>query len=215
MVALSFNANQVKPNVAMEPVPSGNYLVMITKSEGKPTKSGSGSYLELEMTIQEGEFKGRKLFDRLNLFNPSQQAVDIAQATLSAVCHVTGKLNISDSSELHNIPFVAVAVKVPRDDRPDLMTNEVKGYKDRNGNDPGNTGGGASNGGGAAGWGAGGGQQNNGSGNAGGGFGQQTQQTQQDTGAGNAGGTPGWGQNAGGGNTGGGTNADTPPWGQQ
>lgn len=149
MVQLNFNATTVKPNTALEPIPTGIYDVMITKSEQKPTKSGTGSYIELEMTVQGGEFSGRKVFDRLNTNNPNETAVTIAYATLSAICHVTGRLQIQETSQLHGVPFKAVVKKVPRDDRPDTMTNEVAGYKDINGNDPGfagqNAGGGAPN----------------------------------------------------------------------
>lgn len=137
MVALNFNAAGVKPNVALEAVPSGQYPVMITASSQKPTKNQKGQYIELEMTISGGEFQGRKVFDRLNIINDNQVAVDIAYATLSAICHVTGRFQIQDTQQLHGVPFVAVVAKLPRDDRPDTMTNEVKGYKDINGNDPG------------------------------------------------------------------------------
>lgn len=137
MVAISFNAAGVKPNAALEAVPTGQYPVIISASEEKPTKSGNGSYIQLEMTVQGGEFGGRKLFDRLNIKNPNQTAVDIAYATLSAICHVTGQLQISQTEQLHGKPFIAVVQKKEREDQPGTMTNEVKGYKDINGNDPG------------------------------------------------------------------------------
>lgn len=139
MVALNFNAAQVKPNAALEAIPSGNYPVIITRTEEKPTKSGSGSYIEIEMTVQGGEFAGRKVFDRLNIRNPNQTAVDIAYATLSAICHVTGVIQMQDTQQLHGRPFQAVVIKKERDDQPGSgnMTNEVKGYKDIQGNDPG------------------------------------------------------------------------------
>lgn len=168
MVQLNFNAAGVKPNAALEPVPSGQYPVMITKSEQKPTKNGRGQYIELEMTIQGGEFGGRKLFDRLNIINDNQTAVDIAYGTLSAICHVTNRLQIQNTEQLHGVPFVAVAIKKEREDQPGSFSNEVKGYKDINGNDPGfagNTQGG--NGGGQPAW-----------ANNGGGQNQQTQQPQ-------------------------------------
>lgn len=143
MVAFSFNAVGVKPNVALEAIPTGLYPVMITKSEEKPTKAGNGSYIEFEMTVQGGEFAGRKVFDRLNTNNPNPKAVEIAYSTLSAICHVTNRLQMTDTTQLHGIPFIAVVSKLPRDDQPSQMTNEVKGYKDINGNDPGVQGGGA------------------------------------------------------------------------
>lgn len=190
MVALNFNASGVKPNVALEPVPTGMYPVVIVKSDEKPTKAGTGSYIELEMQIQNSphvpqEFHGRKVFDRLNINNPNQTAVDIAYATLSAICHVTGVLQMTDTQQLHGRPFIAVVSKVPRDDRPDTMTNEVKGYKDMNGNDPGFSG--QVQGGGQPGW----------AGNGGGGQPaqqQQPQQTQTQQQNGN-GGTPSWAGN--------------------
>lgn len=137
MVALNFNATAVQPNVAPEPVPSGQYPVIIVGTEEKPTKAGTGSYIEIAMQIQGGEFNGRKVYDRLNIRNPNQQAVDIAYSTLSAICHVTNRLHIQDTGQLHGVPFIAIVNKVPRDDRPGSFSNEVRGYKDINGNDPG------------------------------------------------------------------------------
>jgi hypothetical protein len=62
----NFNANQVEPSSNLEAIPAGKYLAVITESELKPTKSGSGSYLQLTFQILEGEYKGRFLWSRLN-----------------------------------------------------------------------------------------------------------------------------------------------------
>ncbi len=63
----------------------------------------------------EGALAGRKVFDRLNLVNASAQTVEIAQRTLSAICHATGRLQVQDSEELHLIPMIAdVTVKPPK-----------------------------------------------------------------------------------------------------
>lgn len=141
MVALNFNAATVAPQAALEPLPSGQYPVIITSTEEKPTRAGDGSYLEIEMTITnyhlDPKLNGRKVYDRLNLRNKNQQAVDIAYSALSAICHVTGMIQLQDSSQLHGRPFVAVVIKKKRDDKPELFSNEVRGYKDINGNDPG------------------------------------------------------------------------------
>ena len=48
MVQINFDASKVDPSVPFEAVPSDKYLVEITKSEVKPTKSGDGTYLEFE-----------------------------------------------------------------------------------------------------------------------------------------------------------------------
>ena len=81
----------------------------------RPTKDGGGQYLWLELDVLEGPLAGRKLFDRLNLVNASAQTVEIAQRTLSAICHATGRLQVQDSDELHLIPMIAdVTIKPPK-----------------------------------------------------------------------------------------------------
>ena len=81
----------------------------------RPTKDGGGQYLWLELDVLEGPLAGRKLFDRLNLVNASAQTVEIAQRTLSAICHATGRLQVQDSAELHLIPMIAdVTIKPPK-----------------------------------------------------------------------------------------------------
>ena len=79
------------------------------------TKDGQGQYLWLELDILDGAHAGRKLFDRLNLVNHNPQTVEIAQRTLSAICHACGRMQVKDSAELHLIPiFVDVRVRPPK-----------------------------------------------------------------------------------------------------
>ena len=140
MVALNFNASQVAPQRALEPLPTGQYPVVITATEEKPTRAGDGAYLEIEMTITnapDAKFNGRKVYDRLNLKNKNAQAVEIAYSTLSAICYVTGQIQVQDSAQLHGKPFIAVVIKKERNDEPGTFNNEVLGYKDIYGNDPG------------------------------------------------------------------------------
>ena len=106
-----FNANNVKPSQSFDPLPAGKYLATITASEMLPTNNGNGQFLKLEFVVAEGEHKGRKLWSRLNLNNPSAQAVEIAQRQLSAICHAVGVLEPRDSVDLHNLPLM-VKVKI-------------------------------------------------------------------------------------------------------
>lgn len=128
----TFDARQVEPNAAFEPIPTGWYPVKIIKSEMKPTNAKDGSYLELEVEVLSGEFAGRKGWDRLNLVNGNPTAVEIAYRTLSAICHATGVININDSSQLHGIPLQARFVLVaPRtvDNKNYDASNDIRGYK--------------------------------------------------------------------------------------
>lgn len=123
-----FNATEVEPTSSFEPIPAGKYLAAITESEMKPTKNGSGSYLQMTFTIIEGEFKNRVLWARLNLNNPNATAVKIARSELSAICHAVGVMQPRDSVELHNLPLV-IAVKLKKREDTGELTNEIKGYE--------------------------------------------------------------------------------------
>ena len=66
-----FDASTVEPATDFDPIPAGKYLGVISDSEFKPTKSGNGNFLELTFEVLEGEYKGRRLWSRLNLDNPN------------------------------------------------------------------------------------------------------------------------------------------------
>lgn len=126
MAYLNFDASQVDPSVAYEALPADKYLVEITASEMKPTKNGSGTLLQLEYTVLDGEYKNRKVWDRLCIKHTNEQTVKIAMANLSAICHATGVLKPQDSAELHHIPLV-VTLKC-KSDADGEIRNEVKAY---------------------------------------------------------------------------------------
>jgi hypothetical protein len=122
-----FDASQVEPASSFDPIPAGKYLAAITDSEMKPTKSGNGSYLELQFQVLDGEYKGRNLWARLNLDNPNATAVKIARSDLSAICHAVGVMQPRDSVDLHNLPLVIKVARKKRDDNGEIV-NEIKGY---------------------------------------------------------------------------------------
>ena len=126
----NFNANEIEPSVAFEPIPAGKYIAAVTASEMKPTKKGDGSYLELEFTVIEGEYQGRKVWDRLCISHPNSQTVKIAQGNLSAICRAVGVMQPKDSVELHNLPLQITVKLKKRQDNGDL-TNEIKGYESK------------------------------------------------------------------------------------
>ncbi len=125
-----FDANEVEPTTDFDPVPAGKYVAIITASEMKPTKAGTGSYLELTFQIVEGEFKNRLLWARLNLDNPNAMAVQIARGELSSLCRAVGVMAPKDSVDLHNLPLMVTVKCKKRDDTGDIV-NEIKGYGKR------------------------------------------------------------------------------------
>jgi hypothetical protein len=122
-----FDANNVEPAGDFEPIPAGKYVGVITDSELKPTKAGTGNYLQLTFQIIEGPYSNRLLWARLNIDNPNDTARKIAQGELSALCRAVGVLAPNDSVELHNLPVVIHVRCRKRTDTGDI-TNEIKGY---------------------------------------------------------------------------------------
>ena len=123
-----FDASKVEPNEVATPVPKGDYQVVILESEKKPTSKGDGHLLSMVLQVTEGPFQGRKLYDRLNLWNKSEQAAKIAQGTLSAICRAVNVLTPQNSTDLHNRTLTAV---VDVREHEGKLRNEVKGYKPR------------------------------------------------------------------------------------
>ena len=129
-----FNAHEVEPTTAFEPLPAGKYVAAITGSEMKATKRGDGSYLQLEFMVLDGECKGRKVWDRLCINHPNDLTQKIARGSLSAICRAVGVMQPRDSVELHNLPLL-ITVKVKKRDDTGELTNEVKGYAKKDATD--------------------------------------------------------------------------------
>ncbi len=126
MSTLNFNANEVEPSIGFDTIPAGKYQAVITDSEMKDTKSGTGKYLQLEFEVIEGDYKSRKLWARLNLENANPEAVRMARADLSAICRAVNVIQPRDSVELHNLPLT-ITVRC-RKNQDDEIVNEIRGF---------------------------------------------------------------------------------------
>ena len=126
MATFNFNANSVEPMQPRTygPLPAGDYEMIIVKSDVKPTKAGTGHYLELEMQVVSGEASGRRHWERLNVDNPNKQAEEIAKEALAALCFAVGVTDVEDTVQLHDIPFVA-HIEI---DRKEPDRNRITGY---------------------------------------------------------------------------------------
>lgn len=131
MVALNFDANTVAPEFGIDAIPTGWYSVSIDESQMKPTRDGTGAYLQLRFNVLQGQYSGRKIFCRLNLQNSNEMAVQIAKGQLSAIAHSIGVLQVQDSSQLHGKPMKIKVVKKPASNGYEA-SNEVTGFRDIN-----------------------------------------------------------------------------------
>lgn len=126
---LQFDVDEHEPkNMNFEPLPKGRYLAMISSTEVKPTSNGAGMLLKLEFDILESGFEGRKVFDQLNIKNPSEKAEQIGRGMLSALCRALGKLGIvDDSTELHDLPLI-ISVKIEPASAGYQAKNKITGF---------------------------------------------------------------------------------------
>lgn len=123
-----FNAAEIEPSAPREVIAPGKYKAVITKSEERPTKAMTGSMLVLTCQIIEGPHQGVTLMDRLNINNPNQTAVEIANRTLSAICRAVGVMTPRTSEDLHDKPLT-ITVKVKPADGQYQASNEIAGYE--------------------------------------------------------------------------------------
>lgn len=133
MAQLNFDANTVQPNDSIEAIPAGWYNAQIDQSEMKPTKDGSGAYLETRFSVLDGQYANRKVFVRLNLRNANPVAQEIAYKQLSSICHATGVMQVQDSQQLHGKPL-KIKVKVRAASGDYEASNEISAFKNINEN---------------------------------------------------------------------------------
>ena len=85
-----------------EVLPPGWIQVVVTGSEVKDTKAGTGKMLELVYETRDG----KTLKDRLNIVNPSEVAQKIGRAALGKLAVSIGiKGELKDTNVLHGRPF--------------------------------------------------------------------------------------------------------------
>lgn len=126
-----FDANQIPEQQEFSAIPEGQYLAMATASEEKVTAKGTGEYLQFVFEVLDGQYRGRKLWSRMNLKNPNKTAVEIAQRELAALCRSVGVPKPQDSAELHNKPLL-LTVGIEIDDRR-RENNIIRKYEPANG----------------------------------------------------------------------------------
>ena len=131
MAFFKFDATAVAPQMSMGPVPAGNYISHIIESDLIDLKSGNGQGLKLKFEIIDGEFKGRKIFETLNVVHTNEDTQRIAQSQLSSICRAIGVNNLTDTAVLHFKPMkLTVEIQPAKGDFKE--SNRIKGYEAAN-----------------------------------------------------------------------------------
>lgn len=126
-MTLNFDASKIELTNSYELLEDGTYTAIIADSEWKENKSKTGGYLNLKIEIIDGKNKGRVIFDMLNLQNQNPKAVEIAEQTLAKICNAVGKMQVSESSDLYNIPLSIKIGTTPAQNGYEA-SNKIKNY---------------------------------------------------------------------------------------
>lgn len=129
----AFRSNEHDDMNDFTPLPGGDYVAQVIKSEmkeAKKSKNRSHMFLELIFEILQGEHKGKKVWVRLNLINPSVQAVEIANKELGTIARAAfgHDVVIEDSQQVHGKPMV-ISVKFVPATASNPAGNEIGFYK--------------------------------------------------------------------------------------
>ena len=135
MAHFSFDASTVAPQAVIGPIPAGTYLAHCTESDVGPLKSGNGTGLKMTFEILDGQYKGRKVWENLNIQHTNEDTQRIAQSQLSALCHAVNVIKLEDTAALHFKP-VKIKVVVREAQGQYQASNNIKGYESAGGATP-------------------------------------------------------------------------------
>jgi hypothetical protein len=138
-MGLKVNVSQKESeSKALDPIPRGQYHVKVTDIETRESKSEKNKgkpYYALELTVQDGDYEGRKLWANVMLFEGALYSiVQICKAMGQDV--EEGELEIPDEDELLSEDFIVRVIIKPADDQYDSK-NVVKAFKAWDGKVPG------------------------------------------------------------------------------
>ena len=131
MAQFDFDASTVAPQASTSPIPAGTYLAQVIESDIKDLASGNGKGMKLTFEIIDGQYKGRRIWENLNIQHTNEDSQRIAQSQLSALCHAVGVIKLRDTAALHMKP-VYIKVTVREAEGKYQASNNVKGYESAN-----------------------------------------------------------------------------------
>ena len=128
MAQFDFDASTVAPQASTSPIPAGPYLAQVIESDIKDLASGNGKGMKLTFEIIDGQYKGRRIWENLNIQHTNEDSQRIAQSQLSALCHAVGVIKLRDTAARQMKP-VYIKVTVREAEGKYQASNNVKGYE--------------------------------------------------------------------------------------
>ena len=109
------------PEQEFQPIPDGWYQTEIKKAELKPTKDGTGEYINVQYSVLGPAHAGRVVFGMINVRNKNPEAETIGLRQLKELRAACGLAVLRDTDEL-----------VGRNVEINVKTQKSEEYGDRN-----------------------------------------------------------------------------------
>jgi Protein of unknown function (DUF669) len=135
-LGMLFNADDYQPLSEWQPLPAGSYVMQAFAAELKPTRAGTGEFLEVQFEVMEGEHASRKHYERFNLTNANAQAQEIGRRQFADFMRACGVTGTQESDDLLFIPVRAEVKVKQRKDDPTRYDNEVRYFPLNEGSAP-------------------------------------------------------------------------------
>lgn len=99
-----------------EILPQGEYVVIVDSAEVKPTKNGTGEYINAKFSVDGGHYHGKNIYHMFNIKNDSVQAVEIGLSQLKSLMKCAGckEFKLQTVKSLEGLKALAV-VKIKTD----------------------------------------------------------------------------------------------------
>jgi hypothetical protein len=123
---LDYDPNEYETKGVLVAIPADAYECMVKSVEMKQTKDETGSYLKVTLVVTDGEYKGRLLFDNLNVRNKSEQAQKIGREALNGLLAAAEIPGERDMTQL--VQRTVMAKVIVEKSEAYGEQNKVKGY---------------------------------------------------------------------------------------
>ena len=131
----TFDANDLPQGRTYDPLPPGWYTATIADAELKPTKDGSGQYINVRYDITGPTHQGRVVFGNLNIKNASAKAEEIGRQQLGEIMRAIGLARVTDTDQLIGGSLL-IKLDVRAATEQYDAKNEVKAFKSITGSAP-------------------------------------------------------------------------------
>jgi len=127
MAQLNYQVNEDDLMQDRELLDAGEYVAVVVESDIKETKARDGKYVALTFQITSGPRTGSQIWVNLNIENPNEKAVEIAQRELNSIGMAVGVISLKDTDQLHGIECgIKVGIEKGKGEYPDK--NKILAY---------------------------------------------------------------------------------------